>query len=405
MAGLGDTVTSILKQQSSWRKNFPSGLDESAPSQVRGTGILEEIVDIEPNPGNLRMLRYVPRDAEKRPPLVVVLHGCTQQAAAYAEGAGWVELADRYGFCLLMPEQRRSNNPNLCFNWFLAGDTTRDSGEVQSIHSMVMRTVADCGIDPARVFVTGLSAGGAMTSAMLATYPEVFAGGAIVAGLPYQSATDIPGAFQAMAEARIMPASGWAGLVRSASEHQGPWPKVSIWHGDADKTVHPGNAAEIAKQWTELHGSGQQPALVEPHESYTRRVWNNAAGEPAVEEYIVPGLGHGTPLATGNGDEHFGTAAPFLLEAGLSSSYRIATFWGIAQGEPRRHPTNRVTVTPSIAAARGPRRETPMRPATASAPQPDHWAQDAARRPNARAARYDIGSIINRALKSAGLIN
>ena len=92
MAGLGDTVTSILKQQSSWRKNFPSGLDESAPSQVRGTGILEEIVDIEPNPGNLRMLRYVPRDAEKRPPLVVVLHGCTQQAAAYAEGAGWVEL-------------------------------------------------------------------------------------------------------------------------------------------------------------------------------------------------------------------------------------------------------------------------------------------------------------------------
>ena len=107
---------------------------------------------------------------------------------------------------------------------------------------------------------------------------------------------------------------------------------------------------------------------------------------PRSKNTSCPGLGHGTPLATGNGDEHFGTAAPFLLEAGLSSSYRIATFWGIAQGEPRRHPTNRVTVTPSIAAARGPRRETPMRPATASAPQPDHWAQDAARRPNARAA-------------------
>jgi poly(hydroxyalkanoate) depolymerase family esterase len=96
-----------------------------------------------------------------------------------------------FGFALLLPEQQRTNNPNGCFNWFQTGDIERGHGEALSIRQMVSKMVSDHGIDPARVFVTGLSAGGAMTSVMLATYPEVFAGGAIIAGLPYGAANNV----------------------------------------------------------------------------------------------------------------------------------------------------------------------------------------------------------------------
>jgi poly(hydroxyalkanoate) depolymerase family esterase len=116
--------------------------------------------------------------------LVVALHGCTQTAADYDHGSGWTRLADRYGFAVLFPEQQRANNPNNCFNWFLPSDTRRSHGEAFSIRQMIERVITDHGVDRRRVFVVGLSAGGAMTSAMLATYPDLFAGGAIIAGLP-----------------------------------------------------------------------------------------------------------------------------------------------------------------------------------------------------------------------------
>ena len=107
--------------------------------------------------------------------MVVVLHGCGQTAAGYDLGAGWSTLAQHYGFALLMPEQQRGEQCQGCFNWFNPEDIARDSGEACSIRQMIARMVGDHGIDPHRIFVTGLSAGGAMTSVMLATYPELFA--------------------------------------------------------------------------------------------------------------------------------------------------------------------------------------------------------------------------------------
>src|SRR5262249_26346657 len=136
-----------------------------------GVSRLEEIDGFGSNPGNLRMFRYVPPRLMANPALVVVLHGCTQTAAGYDLGAGWSTLADRYGFVLLFPEQQQSNNPNRCFNWFQTGDIQRGEGEALSIRQMVERMVSDTGIDRSRVFITGLSAGGAMTSVMLACYP------------------------------------------------------------------------------------------------------------------------------------------------------------------------------------------------------------------------------------------
>src|SRR5205085_5815523 len=137
------------------------------------------------NPGAVRMFAYVPNNLARAPALVVVLHGCTQSAASYDLGAGWSKLAERCGFVVLLPEQTSANNPKTCFNWFLPGDTVRGRGEALSIRQMIEKTIGAHGIDRTRVFITGLSAGGAMTAAMLATYPEVFAAGAIIAGLPY----------------------------------------------------------------------------------------------------------------------------------------------------------------------------------------------------------------------------
>ena len=174
------------------------------------------------NPGALRMFTFAPDNLQPAPGLVVVLHGCGQSAAAYDLGAGWSTLAKHYGFALLMPQQQPFNNANGCFNWFNREDTARDRGEAGSIRQMIARAVKDIGIDRERIFVTGLSAGGAMTSVMLATYPEIFAGGAVIAGLPFGVATNMREALSGMFQSPSRPASELGDLVRSASNSQGP---------------------------------------------------------------------------------------------------------------------------------------------------------------------------------------
>ena len=174
------------------------------------------------NPGNLRMFRYVPDGLPADAPLVVALHGCVQSARAYADGAGWPKYAERDGFALVFPEQRSANNQNACFNWFESGDIRRGSGEALSIKQMVDKTKADLKTDPKRVYVTGLSAGGYMTAAMLATYPDVFAGGGVIAGGPYKCATSLTQAFSCLNPGVDKTPKAWGDLVRAASPYTGP---------------------------------------------------------------------------------------------------------------------------------------------------------------------------------------
>ncbi|MBC7522079.1 MAG: PHB depolymerase family esterase, partial [Sandarakinorhabdus sp.] len=189
------------------------------------------------NPGKLEGWAFVPRSLPARAPLVVVLHGCTQNAAAYDQGSGWSKLAVEAGFAVLYPEQNRANNPNLCFNWFVPGDVTRGQGEVESIRQMIAAMVAAHNLDPARVFITGLSAGGAMTASMLATAPELFAGGAIIAGVAHGPAGTMDGGLGRVRGGALPDAAPTARMARAASTHAGPWPRLSVWHGSADSTV------------------------------------------------------------------------------------------------------------------------------------------------------------------------
>ena len=249
---------------------------------------LHETRDFGSNPGNLRMMRYLPPALAEHPALVVVLHGCTQSAAGYDLGAGWSTLADRYGFALLLPEQQRSNNPNGCFNWFLPEHNRRGEGEAHSIRQMIERVIIEHSIDRSRVFITGLSAGGAMTSTMLACYPEVFAAGAIIAGLPYGAATNVKQAFQSMYQSPTRAAGDWGDLVRQASPHKGPWPRISVWHGSADKTVIPSNAREILKQWTDVHGLSLTQSVLETVDGYPREFWTDPTGLERIDPTPSP---------------------------------------------------------------------------------------------------------------------
>nr|VFK28254.1 MAG: esterase, PHB depolymerase family [Candidatus Kentron sp. MB]VFK32550.1 MAG: esterase, PHB depolymerase family [Candidatus Kentron sp. MB]VFK75974.1 MAG: esterase, PHB depolymerase family [Candidatus Kentron sp. MB] len=292
---------------------------------------LKEVTEFGSNPGNLRMFTYVPDNLPTAAPLVVALHGCTQTAAAYDEGTGWSQLADRFGFSLVFPQQHWSNNPLRCFNWFRSEDTTRDSGESLSIRQMVETLIRDHGLDKRRVYVTGLSSGAAMTSVMLATYPDLFAGGAIVAGVPYGAAQGLQEAFESMFSGRSLSDREWGDRVRSASAHRGPWPRVSVWHGDADNAVKPGNAEEIIKQWRDVHGLSSVPTLEEQRNGYPYRAWRDPRGESVLESYTITGMSHGQPLDTRAGEYACGTAAPFFNDVGISSTYRIAQFWGLPE--------------------------------------------------------------------------
>ncbi len=207
-----------------------------------------------PNPGNLRMFSYVPPGVKAGAPLVVLLHGCGQTAAGYGLGTGWNELAGRLGFAVLAAEQKAVNNPNTCFDWFLPDDVTRGAGEAASIAAMIRTMLDTHKLDATRVFVTGLSAGGAMTAAMLATYPELFAGGAIIAGLPYGAAMNVREALDSMRGAPLRTPRQWGDAVRAASDFKGPWPRVSIWHGGMDTTVNLTNAQASVAQWADVHG-------------------------------------------------------------------------------------------------------------------------------------------------------
>jgi poly(hydroxyalkanoate) depolymerase family esterase len=304
------------------------------PPNPSGSAAAKEVVGFGSNPGQLRMFKYVPQNLGAVRPLVVALHGCTQQAQGYDDETGWVKLADKYRFALLLPQEQV--HPAKCFRWFDATQTQRDQGEALSIRQMIARMAADHNIDPQHVYVTGLSAGGAMTAVMLATYPELFAGGGIIAGIPYRCAsTENEAQTQCGLFGQSLPAqkqltpAQWGDLVRAAASHAGFSPRVSLWHGTRDSTVNPQDQIELMEQWTNVLGIDQTPDMEETVNGHAHKVFQDQNGTPLVETWLINGMTHGTPIDPGSGEMQCGTAAPFILVAGICSSLYISRFWGL----------------------------------------------------------------------------
>ncbi|HWU60914.1 MAG TPA: PHB depolymerase family esterase [Ensifer sp.] len=290
---------------------------------------LAELKNFGSNPGMLKCWLHLPAILAPKTPLVVVLHGCTQSATAYDHGSGWSKLAEEKGFAVLFPEQQRVNNANLCFNWFDPGDIRRASGEALSIREMVGHAVEAHGLDAKRIFITGLSAGGAMANVMLATYPELFAGGAIIGGLPYGTASGVGQAFERMRGQNAPSVSQMRSALETAAPGNGSWPSISVWHGTHDQTVKPVNAEQIAHQWAGAHGVSHTPDLTESINGHSRKVWLNGSGKEVIEVNLVRGMAHGVPLSF-TAEAPLGNSGPFMLDAGISSTARIARTWGLA---------------------------------------------------------------------------
>jgi feruloyl esterase len=259
-----------------------------------------------PNPGALTLQSYMPHHLPTGAPLVVLLHGCGQNPEDFATESGWRALAMQHHFALLMPGQTDDNNRQRCFNWFRAEDMTRGTGESGSIMAMVEAMLKSTHADRKRVFVTGLSAGGAMTANLLASCPDIFAGGAVVAGLPAGAARNMVGAMTRMS-GRGTDHSG-AELAQAARSvapvgYTGPWPRLSIWHGQDDNVVAPSNGADVATQFATLGGITSSVTKPIGRDGSQHTIWGDA-----VELRSIAGGQHVYPA---------------------DAAAEIARFWGI----------------------------------------------------------------------------
>lgn len=287
------------------------------------------------NPGALSMYEYVPPNLPAGRPLVVVLHGCTQTAAAM-ENAGWNKLADQYSFAVLYPQQSSNNNPVSCFNWAGEyGDTAnlvRGQGENQSIISMIDTMKTTHQIDATKVYIVGFSAGGAFVPVMLATWPERFAAAAIMEGIAYKCATTVNGAYSCQSPGVTKTPAEWGDLVRAAYTYSGSRARVQIWEGTSDTTVVPANQTELVKQWTNVFGTDQTADETEMIGSAATRMAYKMGSTVVVESYSVQGMSHAVSVGAEGSTTCPGTAGSYFEGKAVCSTLRAARFFGVVPG-------------------------------------------------------------------------
>lgn len=228
-------------------------------------------------------------------PLVVMLHGCTQNPDDFAAGTGMNRLAEEQLFGVLYPAQPMTANSSKCWNWFKAEDQQREGGEPAILAGMTRQIIDTYGFDGSRVYVAGLSAGGAMATTLAMTYPDLYAAVGVHSGLPHGVAQSLPDALGAM-KGGVGPAGGKSRASGWSSEV----PAI-IFHGDHDTTVHPCNADRVAAQYAASGRAGEaagsasvsvEQGRVSHGHAYTRTTHHDVKGEPRLEQWRVTGAGH-----------------------------------------------------------------------------------------------------------------
>ncbi|TMQ28112.1 MAG: PHB depolymerase family esterase [Deltaproteobacteria bacterium] len=306
----------------------------AAPDAVLG-GVtqavtLTEVTNFGSNPGALKMFTFVPSGLPSGAPLVVVLHGCTESASSYSTETEWGNLAGRFGFAVVFAEQESANNSLSCFNWFQPSDTSRGQGEALSIKQMVDNMKSTRGSDPARVFVTGISAGGIMTEVMMATYPDVFAGGAVMSGAPYACAASLTDANTCQMGNVSHTPQQWGDLVRNAFPgYSGPYPRLVAFHGSMDTTVAPADLQQSVDQWSNVLGIDETADVSETFRTATHKVFRDAAGHSRIETYLISGMGHALTVDPGTNPDQGGATGAFSEDHDIYSSFYAAQFFGL----------------------------------------------------------------------------
>lgn len=227
---------------------------------------------------------YVPAALPEGPQgVVLMLHGCTQDADDFARGTDMNRVAERYGLIIAYPEQTRAHNTQACWNWFRPGDQGPNGGEPEILAGLARKLAAEFGIAEGRAFVAGLSAGGGMAAILGITHPEIFSAVGIHSGLPHGAAHDVVSAFAAM-----------RGDAASSPARSNPPVRTIVFHGSADPTVHPANADRIV----EAAAAGSR--VIHSHESGRSRggrIWSRTTastpdGTALTEEWRIEGAGH-----------------------------------------------------------------------------------------------------------------
>ena len=263
------------------------GNKSERPVQEQGTFVTRSFTC---SAGARRFKLFVPNHGTEAPRgLIVMLHGCTQNPDDFAAGTRMNEIAERNGLIVAYPEQTRAYNASSCWSWFQTRDQHRDKGEPAIIAGLTRQVIDEFGLDRHQVFIVGLSAGGAMAVIMAETYPDVFSAVGVHSGLPYQSATNVMSALAAM-RGRV------SHKVAIAKTYQSALPDVRtiIFHGSADKTVHPDNAKGIVGHSQDAQGRGEAHTEhgIANGRQFTRMVITAPDGQVILENWTIDGAGH-----------------------------------------------------------------------------------------------------------------
>ena len=287
---------------------------------------------------------YVPSGytGQEAVPLVVMLHGCTQNPDDFAAGTSMNELAEEHTFLVAYPAQAQNANMQKCWNWFKASDQQRGQGEPAMIAGITRQVIEEYEVADGRVYVAGMSAGGAMAAIMGATYPDLYAAVGVHSGLAPGAAQDLASAFSAMQGGGVSktPPDESTGRSSGSSEMSVP---VIVFHGDRDTTVHPRNAEQLLAHYRRVDstpgsrntaGELVPPVAVRKGQvpdghAYTRATQRDAEGRPIMEQWIIHGLGH----AWSGGS----SAGSYTDAKGPDASAEMVRFFG------QQHPTARST--------------------------------------------------------------
>jgi poly(hydroxyalkanoate) depolymerase family esterase len=280
-----DILRSFLDRtrgRNTWRVPADTGVHNPLPA-----GAQFDVHSVSNTAGTMAYKLYVPgRYAGEPLPLVVMLHGCTQTPDDFAAGTRMNEVAEELPCFVAYPEQRKTANASKCWNWFRPGDQQRDRGEPSLIADVTRQVMRDYAIDPGRVFVAGLSAGGAAAAIMGHEYPDLYKGICVHSGLACGSAKDVPSAFTAMRAGGMQ--------TRSKQSLLEPLVPTIVFHGSSDKTVNPSNADQVVHQsrssatTSAVRNRGRSSGGTE----FTRIVETNEDGNVVLEQWILHGAGH-----------------------------------------------------------------------------------------------------------------
>tara|TARA_B100000809_G_scaffold131230_2_gene129038 strand:+ start:18178 stop:19062 length:885 start_codon:yes stop_codon:yes gene_type:complete len=272
---------------------------------------LTQVANFGKNKGNLKMFQYIPANLNHSNPipLVIVAHGCTQSAKLIANETGWNKLADSLNFIVIYPEQKQLNNVAKCYNFYLGFKAKKDKGEVASIKQMIDFSFKTRNIDSTKIFITGFSAGGGISNAMLNAYPNLFNAGVLFAA-----------------------PSNLFKMNKETAEHQ---PKIAIIQGDKDMVVPKGNANRILKQWIEKNQFTDSAFVITKeylnHPLLTSKEFFNTKNELKITLLSVKDLKHKVMISPGKPIERGGEIDFHTVDLNFHSTYWAAQFFELAK--------------------------------------------------------------------------